>query len=300
MDSGTKRSIDAGRPFLLPAPALVPDLPPCGHGVLVDARCDAGSDAPAKTITLLLRAAEQLEGHSVRADGKPVTAMLSLSTGRCTPRGERARTFLQEHPWLHDALAERLDWLRERSRRTDAQRDRETSCRVALDAAQPGSMIPYDTLFPADWDLVVVHAGETYWAIDHHCVKPSCPCGDIVVEFQLLDPPEARHVGEARLDLQRQDSRPKASTPLAAELFDRLWGKHRDELVRRRDEVRRAVAARAAARPLVVGATVEAPRPVVARGAPCPCGSGKKYKRCCADRDVAATAVAARTRAARA
>jgi uncharacterized protein YchJ len=276
---GAKRSLDAGGPFVLPAPPLVPAAPTCGHGILVETRFDAPSAARTDEITLLLRPAEQLEGTAVRADGEPVTVALSLATGRCTPREEYSTRFLREHPWLSDVLAERLPWLRERTRRAAAQRDR-TPSREALEHAEPGTMVPYDELFPADWDLFVTHGGHTYWVVDHHCVNPACSCAEVVVELHRIEEPKAEYVGEVRVDRHKRLARPKASTPLAAEVFARLWATHGSEFVRRHDEVRGLVLHPRSAHPGPTG-----PRP--ARNAPCPCGSGKKYKRCCADRDAA-------------
>jgi uncharacterized protein YecA (UPF0149 family) len=65
-------------------------------------------------------------------------------------------------------------------------------------------------------------------------------------------------------------------------LFDLIWKRYGDELVRRHDEVRAvvqslALASTAPSRPLAP-ATIGRP----SRNAPCPCGSGKKFKRCCA------------------
>jgi hypothetical protein len=280
---GTTHAVDAGGPFLLEAPALELGEPRCGHGILVATTFDALSDVAADAITLLLRRAERTEGFSVQAYGKPVTAILSLSTARCAPVDEVAARLMEEHAWLADALAERIDWLRGRARRAEAQRDRETSCRSALRGAADG-MIPYDVLFPADWDLVVQHDGAHYWAVDYHCPKPACPCAEITVRFQRLDSPDVRGVGGTRLDLRDPQALPKASTPLAARLFENLWAQHREELVRRHQDVRRHVPA------VAPGQVVVAPSPspgTVGRNVQCPCGSGKKYKRCCLGRDTA-------------
>jgi hypothetical protein len=159
MVAETTRSLDEGGPFLLQAPALEPGEPLCGHGVVVETRFEPRADAAGDTITLLLRRAERGEGVAVRAYGEPVMATLSLATGRCVPVDEDAARLVREHAWLGGALAERLDWLRDRARRAIAQRDRESSCQGALHGAEPGSMTPYDKLFPADWDLLIQHDG---------------------------------------------------------------------------------------------------------------------------------------------
>ena len=281
-----QRWIDEGGPFALWAPPKDPAQQPCGHGVWVD--IDAPSASSVDAITLRLRPAEQIAAHSARVDGEPVTAVLSLATGRCSPGDEHAQRFLDQHPWLAGEVASRLPWLRERVRRAAAQRDRERACLAALRNAEPGAMLPYDNLFPADWDLLVQYDGQTYWAIDLHCLNPACSCAHIVVQFHRIESPKAEDVGDARLDLRNEHQPPTASTPLAAQLFARLWERRRDELLRRREEVRHIVLGHATGSAVVGSPAVKTPRRrAVGRNAPCPCGSGKKYKRCCADRDEA-------------
>jgi hypothetical protein len=241
MTTGGMRSVDEGGPFLLEPPRLASEAPPCGHAVLAETRFDVASDAAANTVTLLLRSAERGESISVRAYGEPVTVTLSLATGRCAPADKVAARLLSEHPWLEDALAERLDWLRDRARRTAAQRDRETSSRSALRRAEPGAMMPYDKLFPADWDLVLHEEGVLYWAVDHHCLKPACSCANIVVAFHRIDGTHVRGIGKVTLDLRDPQAYPHASTQLTGQLFEKLWARRHEELVRRHEEVRRQV-----------------------------------------------------------
>jgi hypothetical protein len=281
------RSVDEGGPFLLEPPGLAQGAPPCGHAVLAETRFDMASDDAADTVTLLLRSAERGESISVRAYGKPVTVTLSLATGRCAPADKVAARLLSDHPWLDDALAERLDWLRDRARRASAQRDRETSSRAALRRAEPGAMMPYDKLFPADWDLVLHEDGVLYWAVDHHCLKPACSCAEIFVAFHRIDGSHVRGIGNVRLDLRDPQAHPRASTQLTGQLFEKLWERRHEELVRRHEEVRRQVL-RVTPDSAVVAPATQLRTP--ARSAPCPCGSGKKYKRCCAAREPAALA----------
>ena len=296
MTTDAKRSIDGGGPFFLPAPPSDPSAAACGHGVWVETPFDTAVEPGRDAIALMLRRAERLAGASARVHGQPVAVSLLLSSVRCVPLDDTARRFLEERPWLRDALTERREWFRERAHQVAAQRDRDSVFRAALERAEPGDMIPYDALFPADWDLLVVHEGSTYWAIDHHCPNHACTCAEIFVELHQIDSADAERVGDARIDLDRPKSRPKASTPLAAEVTSRLLAKHRDDLVRRRAEVRRAVA-RHAAEGSVAPQEVDSPPGAIARNAPCPCGSGKKHKRCCANRvGSSAEVLAARTR----
>ncbi len=284
----SKRSIDDGGIFLLHEQ----DPPPaCGRAVCVETRFDEASDPSA--ITLSLRRAEHHDGGPTHVNIERATASFSLTTGRCAPVDAPAEQLLAEHAWLEEALRTRLEWLRERAKRQGAQKDR-TTCFVALQRAEPGLMIPHDTLFPSDWDLLFQHEGETYWAVDHHCSNAACSCEEIVVELHRITSPETRSVGNLRIDFAAKPLQPKASSVVARSLFKPLWSKHGAELLRRYGEVRRDVHAHA--HDLARGSDSPPRDASPARNAPCPCGSGKKYKRCCADRDLAAArALAAKT-----
>jgi len=253
----------------------------CQHGVWIDPRYAARSEALLDELTLLLRDAERDGQDAASVFGEPVTVTLTLSKASVSARDERAQQFLDEHAWLGASLELHVDRLRSTVRRAAAQSDRSASVAAGLEKSAPGDLVPYGDLFPADWDLLIQHGGHTYWAMDLHCPNPACTCVEIVVNFENVDARETRLVGEARLALDaRRPKDPRCSTPLAAELFEKLWARRRDELERRRAEVRAAVLRHAKRRP--VTAAVEGTPPTIARGAPCPCGSGKKYKRCCA------------------
>jgi hypothetical protein len=279
-DGATFRVLDAGGLFVLEEH----DPPaPCAHGVCVETQFDGIDDA----ITLLLRHAQRHGNAPTNAYGDRTTVAFSLTTGECSPRDPDAEHFLTERPWLGPALLRRLDWLRDRARRAIAQRDRKTSCLVALNQAKRGAMIPYDRLFPADWDLLFHHEGHPFWAVDLHCSNPACACSELVVELHDLGHVDAEHIGDMRIDLASNRPRHKTSSRRVAKLFKPLWSRYGDELLRRHREVQLAVREHAAthAAPEAVAQPIAQPIVARSRNAPCPCGSGMKYKHCCAPRD---------------
>jgi hemin uptake protein HemP len=274
----TTRALDAGSPLFLDEHARTDEPPACGRGVCVETPFDVptGEDE----IALSLRRAEWHHGAAdVELDR--VSIALALSTGRPRPRDASAARFLAEHPWIDEALAPHLDWLRARAQRRAVQRDR-TSCLPTIER-QPAEMVPHHDLFPGDWDLIFRHDGHIYWAVALHCLNAACPCSEVTIGLYQIDSPRTEHVGDLRVDLKSTRLTPKTANPRAARLFEPLWARHGAELLMRHGEVRRAVATYAAARGASPGA-VE-PRILPARNAPCPCGSGRKYKRCCASRD---------------
>jgi hypothetical protein len=178
-----------------------------------------------------------------------------------------------------------MDHVRQRAWRAVAQRDRETAARRVLARAEPGRMIAFHMLFPADWDLLFAQDGAIYWVVDQYCLNPACDCSSAALTLYQLgeagSPPIA--MGEAQVDLARE--RPvlevlEVSAEDARDLFAAFWDEYEERLRPRRDEVRRAVLlyAAPAAKPALAPPSIAA-RP--SRNAPCLCGSGKKFKRCC-------------------
>lgn len=264
--------------FLWPAEA-----DPSARGLVVETRIEHDSMARGY-VTLELTEVERDAGVYVNVVGEPVSVSCSLETGECTAHDQDSARFLFEHPWLKAALSEQLHHLRRRARRGAAQADRETVATRALANANPGTMIAYDALFPADWDLVVMHEGDPYWAVDLYCHNPQCTCAEVTISFYKLatganSPP---YVGEARLEIDDDDLNVVRSSPEVDDLVAEFLDEYEDRLVVRHAEARRAV--------LRFGRPPRQAKPAalpqagrIPRNAICPCGSGKKYKRCCID-----------------
>lgn len=139
--------------------------------------------------------------------------------------------------------------------------------------------------------------GVVYIAEDQYCIRPACPCAKAVLVFHRHDPAICKDRSAILLGAVAHDfetgkrsvvelkrGRPEELLRLAEELFSRVSGLA-DELRRRRTFMRefgRHVAGqkRARAKSLPV-------RPAASPGRndPCPCGSGKKYKKCCLGKD---------------
>jgi hypothetical protein len=176
-------------------------------------------------------------------------------------------------PGVLDLLRER--WHRVKGlERADEWRTVDWS-RIELDA-----LVPFLELFPSRWDLSVIMDHQRYWAVDSWCLAPRCTCQEIAVEF-IAD--RTGSVGAIRIDVGRssvvdvlgQDARLRP-------LGERLLGDSsiREDLRARRKLIRRV----SRELPRFLSSPCEGPAastPTPSRNGPCPCGSGKKYKRCC-------------------
>jgi hypothetical protein len=145
---------------------------------------------------------------------------------------------------------------------------------------------------PAGWisgDLVVWGdarpslRGDTYVLGDHgyeavelYCVEPDCGCGELIVDFSPVVPRGAPHPGHVEFDGTEATLHPghdRHRTRLT-ELWTTYCRRHADHRERfaRRSATMHGLAGRIVAAP---------PKPKVGRNAPCPCGSGRKFKQCC-------------------
>ena len=274
------RSLDAGGPLLVSAPSDEDE------GLWVEARFET-LDVEQRTVFLEVRTVERDDDDgALFATSDPARVICRLETGACTADDAAARVLLSEHPELEARLQSHMDHVRQRAWRAVAQRDRETAARRVLANAEPGLMVAFHDLFPADWDLLFKHDGETYWVIDRYCPTPSCDCSSVALTLRRLrtDNPAPLVVGDADVDLACELPVLKVTTPAAREPFAAFSRELLERLPFRREEARRAVLRHAALSPATPPALALAASRAP-RNAPCPCGSGKKFKRCCLGAD---------------
>lgn len=171
------------------------------------------------------------------------------------------------------------------------------------DVEQRGQLVPLREVIPFAPALELPAAGDRQFTIDEqYCVLPGCDCTESVIGVSSYSSEDAgprmaaEPVVDFRVDWVRNRWRVAAGsrqlTPVEEDLRSRLLAANPDllaELSRRHEimrelyEVSEAAASRAERRSV----PVRAPRHI-GRNEPCPCGSGKKYKRCCLPGEAAA------------
>ncbi|WP_245754633.1 SEC-C metal-binding domain-containing protein [Candidatus Accumulibacter aalborgensis] len=151
---------------------------------------------------------------------------------------------------------------------------------IEVSAWQPGDMVAYRDVF--NWvrrDRYLFDGDPgVFEAFDGYCINPACDCGDVVVQFyQLATAGDPQPVGEVAVNLSgRIEFIPE---PGHDATLDRLWAAYG-----KRHPAYLACLAQRNADMKCIGKKRESlHRPKIGRNEPCPCGSGKKYKRCCAD-----------------
>ena len=132
------------------------------------------------------------------------------------------------------------------------------------------------------------YEGKTYWIYDHYCMHPNCECNEVYLEFteeQKSKQAVGHHFG-VRLSFKDESyilEDYNFSKQKAMEIVeDTLKYSHdaiqlckvRYKLMKDKGTQTIVDQANAASQPVVKGE-------VTGRNEPCPCGSGKKYKKCC-------------------
>ena len=149
-----------------------------------------------------------------------------------------------------------------------------------------GTMVAYFDIFPFARRLEFTHEQETWVIDDQYCCNPKCPCQEAVLSF--IRPPQGAERGPlrptlsisyryrdgkvSRLDAEKN---PRYSEQGLFELLKRARA-DLDSLLAKRQSLLRRLCGRG-----LKTQTIQSPTPKIGRNDPCPCGSGKKWKRCC-------------------
>lgn len=259
------------------------DNPFCGCSD-VSFRCvpeDVTSPQPQDRLCFALDVIEREVSHDTPE--KPTPESLALAEAVVAELGE------SDWEWLY---GEFLRAKRAAMKRIDL---------VRFDAVFPpeamtgkGAMVGYGEILPfaMQWSFTI---GEAQWlADDAYCTEPQCTCRDVLIRFlHVADAPAggiARVTGAIPAvfyNYQRGTSRtaqaPSPGQPSIRELVEAMKQAHPDfdrEAEHRHLQLKTLFVSalqKAAQKPM----PDERAPPAPGRNDPCPCGSGKKFKKCC-------------------
>ncbi len=160
--------------------------------------------------------------------------------------------------------------------------------------AGEGIMVQYREILPFAMPFPFKIGGAQWLADDAYCIEPHCTCRDVLIRFlHIRDTPVGRgaRVKEKTPDVfynyqrgtLRTAQEPAPGQPSISELVDTMKRAHPD--FDREAEYRhlqlKMLFVRALLKSPQESATHEPAPPAPGRNDPCPCGSGKKFKKCC-------------------
>jgi hypothetical protein len=201
-----------------------------------------------------------------------------------------AALLLDDHPRIR-AIVERLDgevlealgrlWYRGKGL-PDPIAQHRAARELVVPGFKPGQMVAHDEVLGGVRDDVYEIEGRLHQVLDLHCAKPDCSCGEVLLDIQTVNPRGGPHLGHVRIEGSGAvTAEPNSRHP---QRFAEVWAAFQKRHPRYRDWLARrgALVQEVAAR---IMPETRAPRstahPKVGRNDPCPCGSGKKHKKCC-------------------
>jgi hypothetical protein len=155
---------------------------------------------------------------------------------------------------------------------------------------EPGLLVSWTEAFPDDLNFLLEHRGATFWANDMYCINPGCPCQTALIAFCQVRGKSgleemgtvAVHVGKWKIEGIDPKLGDQKKLRSLWELLQEKPGLKSTLRERRRNlmaigkEIARMDQGKEMEKPL--------PQQNARRNDPCPCGSGKKYKKCCLDK----------------
>jgi len=174
--------------------------------------------------------------------------------------------------------------------------------------AKRGAMVGYHEIVPGiskdktqttfTAGISMVHRNAHWLIFDMYCSEPKCQCSDQLLAFHSVEYehglPKAKNVAaidyKLKNDYEIREIHDSAFTPGQADDLIKAWINHKpawltdDEIKSRSSQVKMVTARtwqKQAATAKELGLETGFSAPVMSRNSLCPCGSGKKYKRCC-------------------
>ncbi len=173
-------------------------------------------------------------------------------------------------------------WLKSKFKRDDAWKEKDWSWWEA------DVLLGWDEIYPNDWDFIVSVSGSLYWVQDLYCVNPQCACKDVRLVFFDINRKKSKDLGNVLLDMKKFRYDDMHSNTGETKVLETLKNEFmnipdiKNRLLQRQKEMKKI------GKELVKiknknGVLKSSPvvGPKVGRNDPCPCGSGKKFKKCC-------------------
>jgi len=208
--------------------------------------------------------------------------------------GRRVATHLKEEQWRRLASS----FLAAKRRAIEELDPAEEQYPFEFEAIERGGeLIAFQEIFPYADPILLTHKGRKYLFDDQHCVREECSCTDVLVTVHPVTGDDS--AGKEVTALRWRDSSQwvdassgKPAAGFAAELGRALEATRADVLEsilpKRRTLLRKVYAESKAYFESPHDPAGDSPDDATARAgnetprnAPCPCGSGKKFKRCC-------------------
>jgi len=147
-----------------------------------------------------------------------------------------------------------------------------------LRRVRPGQILSYPSIFGSSSIIQLSFQENYFYVYDNYCVNPICECSDVILDFNTKGAeylsPYCKIVYDYKLDTVKETD---LNDEEAQEIIVALLSKDKEIFYKRHQELKKEVMINIS-RKLFKNSIAKIK---VGRNEPCPCGSGKKYKKCC-------------------
>jgi hypothetical protein len=144
-----------------------------------------------------------------------------------------------------------------------------------------GNLVAWNDVCTGLRQDIYVLGRRHYEATELYCPVPECECGEVVIDFEALSPRGAPDPG--LIVVERSGAVKLDAGKRAHDRLEQLWAAFRKRHPRysARFERRDAMMKEIGTQFVTPTQVPPAARTRVGRNEPCPCGSGRKFKKCC-------------------
>ena len=153
----------------------------------------------------------------------------------------------------------------------------------AIKRYRPGELMCYEAIFGGEKIFKIEFKGESYKIADYYCVTPNCDCKEVILHMfpasSNLDEPDWELVYDYNLNKLTECE--NISEQDAQEIIKILKESDKEIFLKRH------IALKQELRHSLHNKFFKNKKSLrkIGRNEPCPCGSGKKYKKCCLDKE---------------
>lgn len=153
----------------------------------------------------------------------------------------------------------------------------------AIRIYRPGELMCYEAIFGGKEILRLSHSNIDYKIADYYCVAPNCECKEVILHAfhsnSKLDIPIWNFAYDYLLDKITECE--KIDEKYAKEIIEKMNESDKELFLKRHSNLKKELRI-----PLHNKFFKNKKSPIkVGRNEPCPCGSGKKYKKCCLEKE---------------
>jgi hypothetical protein len=150
-----------------------------------------------------------------------------------------------------------------------------------LQGVKPGRILSFSSVFGVKYIIQLSFLGNDFYVHDSYCINPLCECSEVTLNFKRQgdkdQSPDSGLVYDYKSNLIKENELDKEE---AQEMIAILLSRDKEIFCKRHRELKKEV------NPYILKRLCKKriSDVKIGRNEPCPCGSGKKYKKCCLDK----------------